>query len=78
MAVNLKWLEDIQTDDSIYSEMLEIEKTDVSYTSCFPNISMIGGPTLDYQTHEVLGVLSHETDDAFKAHEGLRGVRLII
>jgi len=72
------FIEDIRTDDCIYAEMLEIEKIDVLYTTCFPNISMIGGPILDYQTHEVLGVLSHETDDAFKAHEGLRGVKLIL
>lgn len=69
------WIEGIRKNDSIYSEHLAIEKTDVIYTTCFPELSMIGGPILSEDGNEVLGMLSHETDDPYSM-EGLRGVTI--
>lgn len=70
------FIEEIHQDDCIYTDLLEIEKIDVMYTTCFPSESMIGGPILDYYNNEVIGILSHETDDPYKSQQGLMGVRL--
>ena len=61
--------------EPIYSDILSIDNLEVINTDMHFIHSMSGGPILDINGKEVLGILSHEPDAPF-ASEKFKGVML--
>jgi hypothetical protein len=64
---------EVMEDDYVQTDIHQVENLTTIYTSIYPVPSMVGGPLINLFTDEVVGVISHESDDPYN-EGGIRGV----